>query len=562
MRSGLLLRIVLLTLSLVLLVGSYPVFADSSHARIIRLSLVQGDVRFTRSAPGQAAADQNAAWEPAELNLPIRQGYVLATGNGRAEVEFENGAMAFLNENTELEFYDLTLENGGRNTRLVLRQGTASFIVNPADEDYFSVTGGDFTAVAGPRANFRVDNSDSGSTVDVSKGRINVIHGDVATPLVKGQSLSMQAGNDAIDVGHLHEDDDFDRWVSGRVDTVVTATNAALQYTSSPYYSSGFADLYTYGSWYPISGYGNCWRPYGAGLGWSPFDNGSWLFDSFYGWGFIGYQPWGWLPYHFGSWIFDPGFGWLWVPGGFGYGGFVNWVPVTGRFVRSRTGLLGVVPLHPLDAKGKSPVNLAKGVMPLKGGVAGSSISAGTANEWKVVKHPSREALPDKSVHVGPPPARVTRAIVATKSNERAGAVSAASGSAITYDPREHRFVNSNPSPATSANQSETHKETGKSVLTEHGVNPGQNGSGTVSAGTAVRNATNPPPAAAARASVPPSSARSISPPPAPHASGGSGARGGYSGGEASRSVSPSHSSAPAPSSHPSSAPSGGGRPH
>jgi len=31
-----------------LFAGVQPVAADSSHARIIRLSLVQGDVRFTR----------------------------------------------------------------------------------------------------------------------------------------------------------------------------------------------------------------------------------------------------------------------------------------------------------------------------------------------------------------------------------------------------------------------------------------------------------------------------------------------------------------------------------
>ena len=39
-----------------------------------------------RTPPGKSA----------ELNLPIRQGYVLATDKGRAEVEFENGSMAFL----------------------------------------------------------------------------------------------------------------------------------------------------------------------------------------------------------------------------------------------------------------------------------------------------------------------------------------------------------------------------------------------------------------------------------------------------------------------------------
>jgi hypothetical protein len=78
--------------------GVQPAAADSSHVRIIRLSLVQGDVRFARETHGDPLADSKVGWEAAELNLPIRQGYVLATDNGRAEVEFENGAMAFLKE--------------------------------------------------------------------------------------------------------------------------------------------------------------------------------------------------------------------------------------------------------------------------------------------------------------------------------------------------------------------------------------------------------------------------------------------------------------------------------
>src|SRR5260370_25847270 len=125
-------------------VGAHPATADSSHAGIIRLSLVQGDVRFARATHGDPLADSAATWETAGLNLPIRQGYVLATEKGRAVVEFENGAMAFLKENTVLEFYDLSLNDSALTTRLVLRQGSASFYVNPVGGDYFSVTGGDF----------------------------------------------------------------------------------------------------------------------------------------------------------------------------------------------------------------------------------------------------------------------------------------------------------------------------------------------------------------------------------------------------------------------------------
>src|ERR1700719_4069414 len=176
--------------------GASVALADSSHARIVRLSLVEGDVRFARDVKGDPlAADANPGWEAAVLNLPVRQGYVLATDQGRAVVEFENGAMAFLSENTVLEFYDLSLEDGAKTTRLVLRQGTASFYVNPGGGDYFSVTGGDFTVEADGRAGFRLDNFDDGSVVDVTKGRVSVLRKNKSTALAKGQSLSMRAGD-------------------------------------------------------------------------------------------------------------------------------------------------------------------------------------------------------------------------------------------------------------------------------------------------------------------------------------------------------------------------------
>ena len=176
-----------------LCVGLHPIYTAASHARIIRLSLVQGDVRILHDSKGDPLANDKAPWERAELNLPIRQHDVLATDNGRAEVEFENGAMAFINENSVLEFFDLSLDDGSLTTRLILRQGTGSFYVNPARDDYFSVTGGDFTAEAAGRANFRMDNFDDGSTVAVVKGQVNVVHKNDTKLLAKGQSLTMSA---------------------------------------------------------------------------------------------------------------------------------------------------------------------------------------------------------------------------------------------------------------------------------------------------------------------------------------------------------------------------------
>jgi FecR protein len=587
MTSRKLIPPILVVLLCALFAGAQPAAADSSHARIIRLSLVQGDVRISRDSHGDPLADSSTAWETAELNLPIRQGYVLATDKGRAEIEFENGAMAFLKENTILEFYDLSLNDGARTTRLVLRQGSASFYVNPSSGDYFSVTGGDFTVEANGRSSFRLDNYDDGSTVETMKGHVSVLQKDNTTLLEKGQSLSMKAGDNAsLSVGRLAEEDDFDRWVSGRVDSVATATNAALQYTSSPYYASGFADLYTYGSWSSCGGSGYGWRPFGVGAAWSPFTMGQWLWDPGFGWTWMSSQPWGWAPYHYGGWLFDAGCGgWFYSPPLIYGSPFIPrkrfalgvhppnpiYRPVTGVFVRNN-GKMGIVPIHPLDEKGKTPRNLEHGVFsPVLAKGMSERISGGEfGQKWETLKSAPREALTSNLVATTPP-ARVSRTLV--EGNSGARVISLSKDSSIAYDPREHRFVNTN-APATSSssvssvNARESHSENGQTSVVA-GAHAGNVSARTVVPNPATASSSRSPSVpSATRTATPPPPARSVTPPPPPRSSGGesggssgSSGRGSSWGGSSSSSGSSSGRSSSGSSSGSSSHPSGG-RPH
>ncbi|MGC2526390.1 MAG: FecR family protein [Candidatus Acidiferrum sp.] len=564
--------------------GARPASADSSHARIIRLSLVQGDVRFTREAKGDPLADQKAVWEKAEANLPVRQGYVLATDDGRAEVEFENGAMAFLNAHTVLEFYDLSLDDGARTTRLVLRQGSASFYVNPAGEDYFSVTGGDFTVVASGKGSFRLNNFDDGSNVAVLTGHASVLHKKETTQLTKGHLLSMKAGNDSPNIGTIPSGDEFDHWVSSRIDTVSAANNASLQYTNSGSYAPGFADLYTYGSWFSCGGYGYGWQPFGVGLGWYPFSQGQWLWDPGFGWTFASFQPWGWAPYHYGGWLFDASCGgWFYSPGfygyggyGYGYGGYGGYggnprKPVhpvhpphplvyrasTAVFVR-QNGKLGIVPMNPLDKAGKPPLNLEHGVFSLDAGkgVAQPFMPVAGAQKWETVKSPPRNALPGSLV-ASTAPERTSRTILEGANGIRD--VSLSRNSSIVYNPLEHRFVSAIAAPPSLREGTEARnwKNESGALRNDRLAEEGRNNP------PRAANARVPEGSTSARAMAPPS--RSMTPPPAPRSSfGGGGYRGGggeslggggFSRGSSAPSVSAPHVSAP-------SGGGGGGRPH
>jgi len=421
--------------------------ADESHARIVRLSLVQGDVRFTQQFHKDSLTDGKAGWEVAPLNLPIRQGFAISTGNdGRAEIEFENGAMAFMSADTLIEFYDLSLYDGSLITRLVLRQASGIFYVHPARGDYFSVTGGDFSVEADGRSRFRLDNFDDGSNVSVEMGRVNVLRKDESKALTKGESyfVNVNAGGNGV-VGRAPDSDDFDKWVSGRIDAVATATAYANQYVSSPSYSAGFADLYNYGSWYNISGYGYGWQPFGAGVGWCPFDNGygNWMWDASIGWNFIGFAPWGWLPYHYGGWVFSPAYGWVWVPTGFGYGGYYPYRPVTAVWVHN-AGTTGIVPLHPMDGpRGRTPINISRGVYTVNGSNVTSTATVPTAGQkWSVEKNPGHNTLEPVRFATSSAPTRVSRTILTSSAGSRPVTVSR--DSSIVYDGNQHRFVNGN----------------------------------------------------------------------------------------------------------------------
>ncbi len=550
MTSQTLSRFILLFILLGFSAWSAPgSFADSRHARIIRVSYLQGDVRFLRESAGNPLADAKATWERAALNLPIRQGNVLATDEGRAEVEFENGTLAFLKEHTVVEFYDLTLRDGFHTTRLILRQGTASFRTLLAGDDYFSVTGGDFTVEAEGNCRFRMDDYDDGTALLALKGMVTVLRKEVSSRVANGQSFSVKAGDDSAAVtGAVPEQDEFDRWALNRVDRATTATNNTLPYTSSPYYAAGFATLSSYGAWSSCGSFGYGWRPFGASLGWSPFSDGQWIWDPAYGWTFLGAQPWGWAPYHYGGWLFDASCGgWFYSPPVY----FRNppsifgprkrsplpihpprpiYQPATAVFVK-QGGKIGVVPMHPADAPGKTPKNLDHGVFSISPSGAGNErlVSSEPGKKWGTLKFPPRNVMENSLIRVEQP-VRSSRSMPEAKAGSAVNAWG--KDSSITYDGKEHRYVNSN------RTAGQTNIQEKIPVAEKSAIHPAQSptGNGTTRAGETPGSVTRgdqrssvPQPPSISRATATPRPSRVIVPPPAPRTAVGGRSRSGNS---------------------------------
>ena len=277
----------------------------------------------------------------------------------------------------------------------------------------------------------------------------------------------------------------------------------------------------------------------------------------------------GLAPLSFCGWVFDPVFGWVWAPGFGGFrGGFVPWRPVTGIWVRSKPGLLGIVPVHPLDVQGKTPINISRGIFPVSGGAVRQTIPVDAGERWKPIRTVPKDVL-ISTVAPSAPPAHVPRTIMtATNPGLRSGTPSTDRGSSIVYDAGERRFVNREP----------VNQHVARPV--QPGAAPAANGPVVVnSAPGNVRVSPQPTPSAPTRPVVV-YAPRATTPPPAPRTAEGAPAHPGSPGGgsgtryephaapasSGARSAGPTspagasapHSSAPAAAPH--AAPSG--RPH
>jgi FecR protein len=111
--------------------------SNDSDAREVRLSHVEGDVRLSRGDGKHVKL--NREWEEAQSGETVEQGFAVATGNGTAEIEFENGSMVYLAENSLLFFSELSSRDDRLNTQLSLPTGSAAFSLQTAAGEIFSI---------------------------------------------------------------------------------------------------------------------------------------------------------------------------------------------------------------------------------------------------------------------------------------------------------------------------------------------------------------------------------------------------------------------------------------
>lgn len=305
---------------------------------VARISILNGDVSVRRGDSGDVVA--------AVINNPIMADDRVLTGaNARAEVQLDFGNVVRIAPNSEVRFVGMDVKGfqlqvaAGSVTFRVLRPSQAQAEVDTPSVAMHPLRQGAYRVTV---------NEDGTSQITVRSGEAEIYSQNGSEQLQQGQTMNARgpANDPEFQVVQAIAPDAWDRWNDDR-DRLLLRSQS-YRYVSPQ--MSGAEDLDQYGQWGNDPTYGNVWTPSNVPPGWSPYSNGRWVWEDWYGWTWVSYDPWGWAPYHYGRWFMGP-VGWSWYPGpiygnylwspalvgffgfgggfgvGFGFGG-IGWVPL------------------------------------------------------------------------------------------------------------------------------------------------------------------------------------------------------------------------------------------
>jgi len=303
-------------------------------ARVARVSLIRGDVSVRRAGSNK--------WERATLNLPLVEGDRLATGpDSHLEIQIDARNFIRVGEYATLDI--VTLRDEG--VALSLPEGTATLRLARFDREreYFEIDAPGSTVAAERAGLYRLDVTREGRVrVTVrDDGRARIYNENSGFTLRNNRTAELVSldGGDETDwnFSDAASFDSWDMWVDDRERFLASR----LRHDGRErYYDSavwGAEELDAYGDWVSHRDYGYVWRPRVTIINnyynWAPYRHGHWRWLPYYGWTWIGDEPWGWAPYHYGRWVYVDNY-WCWAPRGYvGYRNRSWWRPALVAFV-------------------------------------------------------------------------------------------------------------------------------------------------------------------------------------------------------------------------------------
>jgi hypothetical protein len=236
---------------------------NEANPQIVRVSYVQGEVKLSVGKNGDPYLGK--VWVAADVNSPIEEGATLATEQGRAEVEFEDGSMVYLAEHSVLQFIELTSDSVRTHTDIGLLTGRATIAHESGGHSDFTLEIVGSALHSSTALTLRVESALNGAMC-------RLLEGSIENPESRdGEKLALKAGDDfrlaygAVSRADNSHDDPgqkaWDQWVSEQRTARKADIEKGLKESGLTAPIPGLVDLVRGGTFIDCPPYGKCWEP-------------------------------------------------------------------------------------------------------------------------------------------------------------------------------------------------------------------------------------------------------------------------------------------------------------
>ncbi|MEI9981010.1 MAG: FecR domain-containing protein [Edaphobacter sp.] len=235
-----------------------------TYDQVVRLSLVEGDVRVLRGKEAEHATE-GSAWGQATTNLPLLTGFSLATGKGRAEIELEDASTVYLGENSVLTLNELTATGGVPRTDMTLVSGTATIHVKPATPGEWFILRAptDQLSLRYPQKAYMRINSYLDAITVTPQANAELLVGSQRLPVNTVQAMTFRHGQRIVPDASIAAGDfaEWDAWTANRIVERSDAMHATMKEAGFTTPIPGLAEMKDQGTFFACAPYGTCWEP-------------------------------------------------------------------------------------------------------------------------------------------------------------------------------------------------------------------------------------------------------------------------------------------------------------
>ena len=289
------------------------------NAKVVRIKTMEGEGFVQRS--------YDEGNEEATANLPLFEKDTVGTTDGRMSIYL--GRLNYLRLDVDSA---VILEKVPqlRRTDMAVRLEAGSIcldVENLDQEKGIEVQTPDCGIFLLDKGVYRIRSDGERTEVLVLQGVAEVTGRDSGRNVRENQKIVMARGEMSERPYYFaaSEKDDFDRWNEEQDRELGYA-----RYGSSRYLQGGYEDdeyeMSRSGRWTYMSEFGSyVWCPYNIGADWMPYANGRWVWNPYYGYVWVSYDPCGWFTHHYGRWHWSYGNGWYWIPSYHWSPAWVSW---------------------------------------------------------------------------------------------------------------------------------------------------------------------------------------------------------------------------------------------